>query len=79
MHYVAAVIILILLSAPVLAVGLVVLVLFLLLAALVCFALAHALDAAIPEEQKRWSERGPDEEEIRTIEQELRSGNISLT
>ena len=79
MHYVAAVIILIFLSLPMLTLILVVLWAFIRLLALGCVSLESLLEAATPDEYRRQAEEGPDEEEMKLIEREIENGNISLT
>ena len=79
MYFIAAAIILILLSTPLLTLLLVTVIVALRLFSLWCCALVNALDAVIPEEQRRWAEEGPDDEEMKLIEREIENGNISLT
>ncbi len=69
---------LVILSIPVLTVLLAALYVVLLLLSLGLWLVEKAIELTIPEEVKRWAEDGPDQEEMRLIEDEIAKGNLSL-
>lgn len=68
---------LIILSIPVLTVLLAAVCVVLWLLSLGLWLLEKAIGSTIPEDVKRWAEDGPDEEEMRLIEEEIAAENLN--